>query len=83
MGIECRDPKDVEAEVAKSLPAIARDNISTDGGRQALMVIVRNLSNMTVFTATLTYASAWLGEDVPTVTEDLSCVEHPPLTRGR
>lgn len=83
VGTECKDPDDVEAEVAKTLPAIARDSISKYGGRQALMVIVRDLSNLTVFTATLTYTSAWLRENVSPETEDPSYVEHLPLTWGQ
>ncbi|UHC20005.1 hypothetical protein LRS73_34095 (plasmid) [Methylobacterium currus] len=60
IGTECRDPDVVRAEAMTALPAIARDVIPKDGDRQALTVLVRNTRNMTVFTATLTFASIWL-----------------------
>ncbi|WP_279356178.1 DUF6894 family protein [Methylobacterium indicum] len=69
-GIECRDPDAIRAEAVTALPAIARDAIPKNGDWQAVTVIVRNASNLTVFTATLTLASIWLGEDVPPGADD-------------
>jgi len=65
IGIECSHPDDIRSEVLSTLPAIARDVIPKDGQRQALMALVRNASNLTVYTATMTIAELWLGEDPP------------------
>jgi hypothetical protein len=83
VGIECRDPDAIRAEAMTALPAIARDAIPKDGDRQALTVIVRNASNLTVYTATLTFASIWLGEDVPPVADDPDQERGVPLIWGR
>jgi hypothetical protein len=83
VGIECDGPDAIRAEAMTALPAISRDIIPKDGDRQALMVIVRNVGNLTVYTATLTFASIWLGEEVPSVPDDPDRAEHPPLLWGR
>jgi hypothetical protein len=83
VGTECRSPDDIKTEAMTALPEIARDIIPTDGDRQALTVIVRNASNLTVFTATLTFASIWLGEDMPPVADDPDDAGHVPLLWGR
>ncbi|SFU53466.1 hypothetical protein SAMN02799631_01047 [Methylobacterium sp. 174MFSha1.1] len=70
VGTECSGQDAIRAEAMTALPAIARDTIPKDGDRQALTVIVRNASNLTVYTATLTFASIWLGEEVPPALED-------------
>ena len=83
VGTECSGPDAIRAEAMTALPAIARDAIPKDGDRQALTVIVRNASNLTVYTATLTFASIWLGEDAPPVAEEPNRTEHIPLLWGR
>jgi hypothetical protein len=52
------------------LPAIARDTIPKDGNRQSFTVLVRNERDLTVYTATLSFAGLWLGEDDPPPPED-------------
>ncbi|WP_246775839.1 DUF6894 family protein [Methylobacterium aquaticum] len=79
VGTECGGPDVIRAEAMTALPAIARDTIPKDGDRQALTVIVRNASNLTVYTATLTFASIWLGEEMPPTSDDLDRAEHSPL----
>ncbi|AWN46404.1 hypothetical protein DK419_08810 [Methylobacterium terrae] len=69
VGTECGGPDTIRFEAMMALPAIARDVIPKDGDRQALTVLVRNASNLIVYTATMTFASIWLGEDVPPVAE--------------
>jgi hypothetical protein len=83
VGTECSDPDAIRAEAMTALPAIARDTIPKDGDRQALTVIVRNARNLTVFTATLTFASIWLGEDIPPVADDPDDAGYVPLLWGR
>ncbi|MBB3903984.1 hypothetical protein GGR33_003498 [Methylobacterium brachythecii] len=43
-----------------SLPEIARDEIPKDGDQQAYTVLVRDEHNLTVYTATLTFAGLWV-----------------------
>jgi hypothetical protein len=81
VGTECSGPDAIRSEAMTALPAIARDTISTDGDRQALTVIVRNTRNLTVYTATLTFASIWLGEDVPLVADDPDQLDDVPILR--
>lgn len=78
-GTECHGLSGIKAQAMAALPAIARDIIPKDGDRQALTVLVRNTSNLTVYTATLTFASIWLGEDRPSAAEDPDQAEHVPL----
>ncbi|GJD66946.1 DUF6894 family protein [Methylobacterium frigidaeris] len=83
VGTECSSSDAVRAEAMSALPAIARDVIPKDGDRQALTVIVRNARNLTVYTATMTFASIWLGEDAPFVAENPDQEEHSPIVWGR
>ncbi|OAS25837.1 DUF6894 family protein [Methylobacterium platani] len=83
IGINCGGPDAVRAEAMAALPAIARDAIPKDGDRQALTVIVRNTANLTVYTATLTFASLWLGEEAPVVAQDADEADAVPPPRGR
>ena len=53
----------------RGLPAIAKDQVPKDGNEQASTVLVLNERNFTVYTATLTFAGLWLGEDEPPVAE--------------
>jgi hypothetical protein len=83
VGTDCSGPDAVRAEAVMTLPMIARDVIPKEGDQQTLTVIVRNTSNLTVFTTILTFASIWLGEDVPPVIGASNQTEHVPLTWGR
>ena len=64
IGNECEGPEAVRYEAMKTLPLLAKDTIPRDGDRQAFTVAVRNENNVTVYTATLTFAGLWMG-DVP------------------
>ena len=79
VGIECSGPEVVKEEAMVALPAMARDTIPKDGDRQAMTVLVRNAKGQTVFTATLTFACIWLGEDTPSRSEDAEREGHMPL----
>ena len=68
-GSECIDDDAVRQEAMGTLPVIARDVIPTDGDKQAFTVLVRDENNMTVYTATLTFAGLWLG-DTPILNHD-------------
>ena len=71
VGYECAGPEDIRHEVMKALPEIAKGAIPQDGDKQAFTVSVRNESNLTVYTATLTFAGIWLGEDTPPIGEPI------------
>ena len=63
-GSECADDEAVRQEARHALPEIAKGEIPKDGDKQAFTVLVRDENNVTVYTATLTYAGLWLA-DVP------------------
>ena len=65
IGSECAGPDAVRMEAMVALPQIAQGAIPKDGDRQAYTVLVRNARNLTVYTATLTFAGLWLGEETP------------------
>lgn len=65
IGSECHDREAVRREAMETLPQVALNKIPKDGDRQAFSVLVRNESNLTVYTATLTFAGLWLGEELP------------------
>lgn len=69
VGSECSGQEAIRTEAMHVLPAIARDSIPKDGDRQAFTVLVRNKDNLTVYTATMTFAGLWLGEKVPSRVE--------------
>ena len=69
-GSECTDNIAVRQEAMDTLATIARDVIPTDGDKQAFTVLVRDESNVTVYTATLTFAGLWMG--------DMPIPEHEP-----
>lgn len=71
VGSECDSPEAIKDEAMHALPAIARDVIPRDGDCLALKVLVRNESNLVVYTATITFAGLWLGEDAPPIAEDI------------
>lgn len=60
-GEECSCPESIRKEAMETLPQIARDEIPKDGDRQAYAVLVRDENNVTVYTATLTFAGLWTG----------------------
>lgn len=64
IGHECASYEDIRHEAMKALPEIAKGAIPQNGDKQAFTVSVRNESNLTVYTATLTFAGIWLGEQV-------------------
>jgi len=53
-----------------ALPQMAKDVIPKDGDRQAFTVLVRDEKDVTVYTATLTFAALWLS-DVPIPKQDV------------
>ena len=61
-GTECDSLEVVRAEAMQTLPDIARDVITIDGDRQAFTVLVRDENDATVYTATLTFAGAWVDD---------------------
>ncbi|MCJ2128033.1 DUF6894 family protein [Methylobacterium sp. E-045] len=69
VGSECSGRAEVREEAMHALPALAKDKVPQDGDTQAFTVSVRNEMNVTVYTATLTYAGIWFGEDIPPVEE--------------
>jgi len=71
IGTECDGHEGVRFEAMRALPAIARDEIPKDGDRQAFTVLVRDEGNLTVYTATVTFAGLWLGDEpIPDPEED-------------
>lgn len=64
-GSECAGPDAIRDEAMDVLPAVARDVIPTDGDKQAFTVLVRDENNVTVYTATLTFAGLWVGAMEP------------------
>jgi hypothetical protein len=62
-GSEYADLEGIRHEAMRALPEYAKDRIPMEGDKQAYTVRVRNESNVTVYTATLTFAGFWLEED--------------------
>ncbi|MFK5597953.1 DUF6894 family protein [Methylobacterium sp. HMF5984] len=69
VGQECEGPDEVRSEAMHALPAIAKEKVPKDGNKQAYTILVRNERNVTVYTATLTFAGIWLGENEPPIEE--------------
>lgn len=70
-GMECDGMGAIRHQAMRALPSIARDEIPKDGDRQAFTVLVRDLNDITVYTATLTFAGLWIGDDpIPEPEED-------------
>lgn len=65
VGHDCAGPADVRTEAMHALSEIANESIPKGGDNQAYTVNVRNTRNITVYTATLSFAGIWLGEDIP------------------
>jgi len=90
IGNECSDLHAVRAEVARTLTAMARDNIAVaplanarNSDQQTIVAFVRNTSNRIVYTATMSFIGLWHDEGMPPVTEPLNQDGHPPLIWGR
>ncbi len=62
VGTECSGPEQIRQEAAQTLPLIAQATIPADGDQQAITVLVRDEQNLTVYTATLTFAGLWMGD---------------------
>lgn len=69
VGSECAGYNDIRMEAMHALPTMTKDQVPKDGNEQAFTVLVRNERNFTVYTATLTFAGIWLGEDEPPTEE--------------
>lgn len=69
VGSDCESPDAVKEEAMHILPAIARDTIPKYGDHQFFTVFVRNDNNITVYTAAMTFAGLWLGEEIPSTAE--------------
>ena len=89
-GTDCGDTHAIRAEVARTLAAIARDNIAIaplanaeDPDRQALTASVRNAGNLVVYTAMMTFAGIWQGDNMPFVNEGLKQDACSPPVWGR
>ena len=65
VGSECDGPGAVRTEAMVALPQIAQGAIPKDGDRQAYTVLVRDARHLTVYTATLTFAGLWVGDEIP------------------
>lgn len=65
IGIERTDQVNIHHEAMRVLPEVAKGEIPKDGQQQAYAVHVRNERNITVYTATLSFAGIWLGDDIP------------------
>ncbi|MCE4227001.1 hypothetical protein HCU64_25015 [Methylobacterium sp. C25] len=61
-GEKCADAAAIRRLAMETLPQIASNEIPKDGDQQAYTVVVRNESNVTVYTATLAFAGLWLGD---------------------
>ena len=71
IGSECNGHEGVRSEAMRALPSIARDEIPKDGDRQAFAVLVRDENDLTVYSATLTFAGLWIGDSpIPEREED-------------
>ena len=62
IGTECDGHEGIRFEAMRALPSIARDEIPKDGDRQAFTVLVRDENDITVYTATVTFAGLWIGD---------------------
>ncbi len=73
VGTECSGYEGIRSEAMRALPSIARDEIPKDGDRQAFTVLVRDKDDITVYSATLTFAGVWIGDEpIPEPEEPLT-----------
>ena len=70
-GVECAGPEEIAQEAMQALPDVAKGKIPENGQKQVYTLLVRNERNLTVYTATLTFAGIWLGEDTPAIGEPI------------
>ncbi len=63
VGTECASPDGARMAAMETLPAIAKDEVSADGDRQAYTVMVKDEVGQPVYSATLTFAGLWLGDN--------------------
>lgn len=63
LGVDCSTREQVRCEAMTALPALAKDEIPSEGDRQAFTVLVRDEAGRSVYSATLTFAGLWLGDD--------------------
>lgn len=59
-GVECDDDAMVREAVVKALPAIAADELRSNGDHRYFNVIVRDDTGQTVYAAVLSYNGVWL-----------------------
>lgn len=59
IGQELANHKEVETEVMRALPEIAKSIIPADKNKQAYTAVVRNEENSTVYVATMTLTGSW------------------------
>lgn len=62
-GVECADLSAVRLEAMRALPSIAKEEIASDGDRQAYSVHVVDEAGKPVYSATLTFAGLRLARD--------------------
>ena len=70
-GIECCGPEEIAQEAIQALPDMVKRKVPKHGSNQAYTVLVRNESNFIVYTASLTFAGIWLGEETPPIGEPI------------
>jgi hypothetical protein len=59
-GTECATLEGVRKAAMAALPAIAEEQIPTDGDRRSFSVVVRDEQGVAVYAATLNYVGMWL-----------------------
>lgn len=76
IGIKCVDTHAIRANVAKTLAAILRDNVSIssitkseDADQQALTISVRDTKNSVIYTVMLTFTGIWQIDNNPIFSE--------------
>jgi hypothetical protein len=69
VGTICNGYNDIRYQAMHTLPEIAKEQVPKDGDTQSYSIFVRNYNNATVYTATLSFAGRWLGEDIPPIEE--------------
>ena len=61
-GTECASMDEVREQARRALPAIAKDEIPTDGDRRFFTVVARDADGHAVYTATLAFSGMRLDE---------------------
>jgi len=65
IGLDFDTLDQVRLEAMQALPSIARDAVPKDGDRQSFTVLAKDEAGKSVYTATLTFAGLWLGQEKP------------------